>query len=89
MAEDPALRELSADHQVACHFAEEVDGSAEQVQVTGRTPATGGPATATAATAAAATAAATATAPASAVEQTAPIPPTTPASPSPRLRDRG
>jgi oligopeptide transport system ATP-binding protein len=34
--EDPALRELRAGHTVACHFAEEVDGSAEQVQATGR-----------------------------------------------------
>jgi oligopeptide transport system ATP-binding protein len=38
-AEIPALRELSTGHEVACHFAEEVDGSAEQVQATGR----GGP----------------------------------------------
>jgi oligopeptide/dipeptide ABC transporter ATP-binding protein len=42
VAEDPALRALSAGHQVACHFAEEVDGSAEQVQVTGRSPGAGG-----------------------------------------------
>jgi oligopeptide transport system ATP-binding protein len=34
--EDPALRELSSGHAAACHFAEEVDGSAEQVQATGR-----------------------------------------------------
>jgi oligopeptide transport system ATP-binding protein len=40
VAEDPALRPLSSGHQVACHFAEEVDGSAEQVlQVTGRAAA--------------------------------------------------
>jgi peptide/nickel transport system ATP-binding protein len=38
-AEIPVLRELSTGHEVACHFAEEVDGSAEQVQATGR----GGP----------------------------------------------
>jgi peptide/nickel transport system ATP-binding protein len=34
--EDPALRELSAGHQVACHFAEEVAGSKEQLQSIGR-----------------------------------------------------
>jgi oligopeptide transport system ATP-binding protein len=38
--EDPALRVLETSHQVACHFAEQVDGSAEQVQATGR-PAAG------------------------------------------------
>lgn len=42
VAEDPALRTLSSGHEVACHFAEEVDGSAEQVQVTGRSPGAGG-----------------------------------------------
>jgi oligopeptide/dipeptide ABC transporter ATP-binding protein len=42
VAEDPALRTLSGGHEVACHFAEEVDGSAEQVQVTGRSPGAGG-----------------------------------------------
>jgi hypothetical protein len=36
MAEEPPLREMATGHQVACHFAEEVDGTAEQVQVTGR-----------------------------------------------------
>ncbi len=36
VAEEPALREMSARHEVACHFAEEVDGTAEQVQITGR-----------------------------------------------------
>ena len=41
VAEDPVLRPMSSGHQVACHFAEEVDGSAEQVQVTGRAPAAG------------------------------------------------
>jgi oligopeptide/dipeptide ABC transporter ATP-binding protein len=44
VAEDPALRTLASGHEVACHFAEEVDGSAEQVQVTGRTPVSGAPA---------------------------------------------
>jgi oligopeptide transport system ATP-binding protein len=37
-AEDPQPRELSAGHQVACHFAERVDGSAEQVQAVGARP---------------------------------------------------
>ncbi len=36
VAEEPALRELASRHQVACHFAEDVDGTAEQVQITGR-----------------------------------------------------
>ena len=36
VAEEPPLREMSSHHQVACHFAEEVDGTAEQVQITGR-----------------------------------------------------
>jgi oligopeptide/dipeptide ABC transporter ATP-binding protein len=36
VSEVPVLRELAARHPVACHFAEEVDGTAEQVQVTGR-----------------------------------------------------
>ncbi|MEO5964394.1 MAG: oligopeptide/dipeptide ABC transporter ATP-binding protein, partial [Candidatus Limnocylindrales bacterium] len=39
-AEVPLLRALSSGHEVACHFAEDVDGSKEQVQSTGR----GGPA---------------------------------------------
>jgi oligopeptide transport system ATP-binding protein len=34
--EDPALRELETGHTVACHFAEEVADSAEQLQATGR-----------------------------------------------------
>ncbi len=33
--EDPPTRELAPGHQVACHFAEKVDGSAEQVQAVG------------------------------------------------------
>jgi oligopeptide transport system ATP-binding protein len=33
--EDPELRELETGHVVACHFAEEVAGSAEQVQAAG------------------------------------------------------
>ncbi len=34
--EDPILRSLASGHEVACHFAEEVEGSAEQIQATGR-----------------------------------------------------
>ena len=34
--EDPALRTLATGHEVACHFAEEVDGSAQQLQAAGR-----------------------------------------------------
>ncbi len=34
--EDPVLRVMAMRHEVACHFAEMVDGSAEQVQATGR-----------------------------------------------------
>jgi oligopeptide transport system ATP-binding protein len=33
---DPPLRELSTGHTVACHFAEDVAGSAEQLQATGK-----------------------------------------------------
>jgi oligopeptide transport system ATP-binding protein len=35
-AEIPPLRTLSTGHEVACHYAEEVDGSKEQLQSTGR-----------------------------------------------------
>jgi oligopeptide transport system ATP-binding protein len=41
VAERPVLQALDGDHQVACHFAGDVDGSAEQVQVTGRRAGTG------------------------------------------------
>jgi oligopeptide transport system ATP-binding protein len=34
-SEVPAMRPLSTGHEVACHFAEEVEGSKEQVQATG------------------------------------------------------
>ena len=37
--EEPELRTLAAGHEVACHFAEEVAGSAEQIQATGRSAA--------------------------------------------------
>src|SRR5664279_4103148 len=36
VAEEPQLRAMATGHEVSCHFAEEVDGTAEQVQVTGR-----------------------------------------------------
>ena len=36
VSEDPELRLLDTRHEVACHFAEDVDGSTEQVQATGR-----------------------------------------------------
>jgi oligopeptide transport system ATP-binding protein len=36
---DPALRTIAAGHEVACHFAEKVDDSAEQLQATGRASA--------------------------------------------------
>ncbi|MEP6639328.1 MAG: oligopeptide/dipeptide ABC transporter ATP-binding protein [Chloroflexota bacterium] len=36
VSEDPTLRLLETRHEVACHFAELVDGSTEQVQATGR-----------------------------------------------------
>jgi oligopeptide transport system ATP-binding protein len=48
--EQPVLREMASGHAVACHFAEEVDGSPEQVlQISG--DSSGGSVTATAATA--------------------------------------
>jgi oligopeptide transport system ATP-binding protein len=52
--EDPPLRPLATGHEVACHFAEQVDDSAEQLQATGRasasTPAAPGTAPASATT---------------------------------------
>jgi oligopeptide transport system ATP-binding protein len=36
VTEDPALRIMDTRHEVACHFAEDVDGSTEQSQATGR-----------------------------------------------------
>ncbi|HVQ22379.1 MAG TPA: oligopeptide/dipeptide ABC transporter ATP-binding protein [Candidatus Saccharimonadia bacterium] len=62
--EDPALRTMASGHEVACHFAESVDGSTEQTQAVGvqmdaRAAASGSAAaTATAAAAAATMAAA-------------------------------
>jgi oligopeptide/dipeptide ABC transporter ATP-binding protein len=46
--EDPALRAYETGHEVACHFAEEVDGSPEQTQVTGKGVPKGTPTAATA-----------------------------------------
>ncbi len=44
---EPELRMVGSGHEVACHFGEQVEGSLEQVQATGRTrpaaPAAGGP----------------------------------------------
>jgi oligopeptide transport system ATP-binding protein len=34
-SEDPALRTMASGHEVACHFAESVDGSTEQTQAVG------------------------------------------------------
>ena len=52
MTIDPSLRVIAAGHEVACHFAERVDESAEQLQATGRasasTPAAPGTAPASA-----------------------------------------
>jgi oligopeptide/dipeptide ABC transporter ATP-binding protein len=36
VTEDPVLRVMDTRHEVACHFAEDVDGSTEQEQATGR-----------------------------------------------------
>jgi oligopeptide transport system ATP-binding protein len=36
VTEDPSLRVLDTGHEVACHFAEVVEGSTEQAQATGR-----------------------------------------------------
>ena len=44
--EEPELRTMATGHQVACHFAEEVAGSAEQLQATGRSGAGHAPAAA-------------------------------------------
>ncbi len=44
VTEDPPLRVLATGHEVACHFAEEVAGSAEQVQAVGRGAPTARPA---------------------------------------------
>jgi oligopeptide transport system ATP-binding protein len=79
-AEEPELRTMATGHQVACHFAEEVAGSAEQLQATGRSAAGHAPA--------AAAASSTTSAPERSLADlppTPPIPPTTPpASPAPQ-----
>ncbi|MGZ8502499.1 MAG: ABC transporter ATP-binding protein [Candidatus Limnocylindrales bacterium] len=75
--EEPELRTLAAGHQVACHFAEEVAGSAEQLQATGRSAAGHAPAAAAASSVPERSLADLPTTP--------PIPPTTPpASPAPQ-----
>jgi peptide/nickel transport system ATP-binding protein len=45
--ESPPLRASSADHQVACHFVERIDGGAEQAQAAGRVTAAAAPAVGT------------------------------------------
>ena len=77
-SEDPALRAMASGHEVACHFAESVDGSIEQTQAVGaqmdaRAAASG--------TARATTAAVPATAPAAAVPSPTPRPPAGPEPP--------
>jgi oligopeptide transport system ATP-binding protein len=52
VTDDPALRVLDGSHEVACHFAEKVDGSPEQLQATGRASASAPAAPGTAAAAA-------------------------------------
>ncbi|MGD0121014.1 MAG: ABC transporter ATP-binding protein [Candidatus Limnocylindrales bacterium] len=74
VAEVPVLREMAARHPVACHFAEEVDGTAEQVQVTGR--AAGG-------------ASLTPAGQGQAGEAAAPVAPTSPEGTRPRYRRQG
>jgi oligopeptide/dipeptide ABC transporter ATP-binding protein len=68
--EEPELRTLAAGHQVSCHFAEEVAGSAEQLQATGRSAAGHAPAAAAAGSATERSLADLPTTP--------PVPPTTP-----------
>ena len=84
VAEEPILREMAAGHAVSCHFAEEVDGTAEQVQVTGR------PGSGTSKTAAEPTPAAADSRTGEAGESPAavPSPPVAPEADRPRLRKR-
>jgi oligopeptide transport system ATP-binding protein len=58
VSEAPVLRELATGHEVACHFAEKVDGSKEQLLSTGRgtAVAAGGPGSASTGPGAASTA---------------------------------
>ncbi len=90
VAEEPILRELAGRHDVACHFAEEVDGTAEQVQVTGRRGGAGaagqaGPHGAGTTPSDAVAERAGGTTQVAAAPQT----PTAPEGPAPRRRDRG
>jgi oligopeptide transport system ATP-binding protein len=79
--EQPALREMASGHAVACHFAEEVEGSPEQVlQISGES--SGGSVTATAATAA------TPPAPPAPTQGSLPAGPSAPQRPVPRPRER-
>jgi oligopeptide/dipeptide ABC transporter ATP-binding protein len=77
--EDPALRPLASGHEVACHFAEEVAGSAEQRQAAGRSAAGAAPAAAGAAPAAAgSTEPAVGASAATSLPATPPVPPAGP-----------
>jgi oligopeptide transport system ATP-binding protein len=81
VAEAPVLRSMDGTHAVACHFAEEVDGSPEQgLQVTGSGAVAAGVGL-PGVTASAAAAAAAVVVP--------PPPPTVPEGPAPRARGRG
>ena len=82
--EQPALREMASGHAVACHFAEEVEGSPEQVlQISGDSP--GASVTAAAITPTTATTAPTPPAP---TPGALPAGPSTPQQPVPRRRER-
>ncbi len=73
---DPPLRTMSAGHEVACHFADQVDGSTEQVQATGRPRSSGVSDREDAQTGTSATA--------PPIPSVPPIPPTVPPSPADR-----
>jgi oligopeptide transport system ATP-binding protein len=82
VAEQPVLREMSSGHAVACHFAEDVDGSPEQVlQISGDSSA--GSVTTKTATSPAPTRSAIPPTP-----NSAPPSPSAPQGPAPRPRDR-
>jgi oligopeptide transport system ATP-binding protein len=91
VVEEPVLREMATRHEVACHFAEDVDGTAEQVQVTGRPGAAGvGVAAAGAAAAGAGTKAGLTAGTADGPESSGvPMTPTAPEGPPPRPRKGG
>ena len=80
---DPPLREVTAGHEVACHFADDVEGSKEQTLATGRGRAStaGASGAATADTGNAAASPAPSAAPTE--SPATPIPPTAPTEPQP------